>query len=356
MRFFLVLLFSSTIFAHNINNNPYLFNKVFSRIEMADQTGLVLGEKKVAIRNVNYPYNASILEYKEGYLLAFRYDVPCRPKGKGIDLPYTSHIGIAELDGNFEQTDNEYVPIDVGNDFVEDPRIFYLDGELYVIYNAGIPDFPPRKNRTMFLAKINQDDFSVEHVTCFDLHIKPIEKNWAPFVDDSGDVEKLKLSYTILPHRIYSVEDPSLSNMSIVPFPEPVKKGSSKIWRWGDVRGGTPAKKMGDHYLGFFHSYFVGRETNVRHWYVMGAYTFSAAEPHDVISISNVPILYSTLYSTKPSGPTVDASKRVAYPNGFVEGKYEGKEVFFVSIGENDCTVKIIIIDQEKLYESLKML
>jgi hypothetical protein len=44
-------------------------------------------------------------------------------------------------------------------------------------------------------------------------------------------------------------------------------------WKWGEMRGGTPALLVGDKYLSFFHS--SGRLWH-RHviTYVMGAYLF----------------------------------------------------------------------------------
>ncbi len=351
-----VLIFCSSF----VNSVPqqlssvYFLKRAFPKIEFAEKTGLVLGEKRVHIRNVKYPYNASILEYNDGYLLAFRFDVPI-PQEKRFhpDFKFTTKIGIVELDKNFEQTKNEFYPIDTGSDYSEDPRLFFLNDELYLFYNDVINPSSPGKDRIMYLAKLNTD-FSVSYATCFDQFIKPIEKNWVPIVHSSpSGVERLLFGYSINPHKILGVIHPRSSELLHHVYPNTKRKYLLNHWVWGDPRGGTPAKNMGDHYLSFFHSFFTTQDKEIKYWYVMGAYTFEAEEPFNLISISRNPFIFSTLYSSKLDGSTADYCKRVAYPSGFVEGIYKDKEAFFVSIGENDCATKIIIVDKAKLYESL---
>ena len=44
-------------------------------IPFGEETGVVLDVKNIEIRNVVAPYNATIVEHNDGYLLFFRYDM-----------------------------------------------------------------------------------------------------------------------------------------------------------------------------------------------------------------------------------------------------------------------------------------
>ena len=120
---------------------------------------------------------------------------------------------------------------------------------------------------------------------------------------------------------------------------------------WGGLRGGTPAQKVGDEYLAFFHSSF--RDRNGIIWYCMGAYTFEDQPPFRITKISNYPILFEGIYGTPPMN-TADPMKRVIFPSGFVVEERNGKEVIHLSCGENDASVKIITLDKNTLLRGMK--
>jgi hypothetical protein len=123
---------------------------------------------------------------------------------------------------------------------------------------------------------------------------------------------------------------------------------------WGGPKGGTPARRVGDQYLAFFHSNF--NDLNDINWYVMGAYTFEAKPPFRLTGISYYPILFEGMFD---SPPMVKANPRLRalYPSGFVVEKLEdGRELIHVSCGENDSTLQIVTIDKDALFKTLKRL
>ena len=332
---------------------PFLGNLAIpyplQNLPYGEETGVVLDVKQIDIRNVVAPYNATIVEHKDQYLLFFRYDV-MQSKRPGN---YHTHIGCAFLDQNFKQTEEEFRNIDTGSYFSEDPRAFTVGDSLYLVFN----DIHPGNHncRTMRIGKLNLAESKLDYVTDLDLQIKPVEKNWVPFEYVENGIPRVYLGYSLNPHKVLKVEDPRTSVLTHLMFPN-FSTYNKLFWPslWGDyVKGGTPAKKVGHDYLSFFHTFFL--DENKIAWYNMGAYTFEDTPPFRINAISNYPILYKGIYNTPPSN-TSDPTKHVVFPGGFVEGKKDGKDVFYLVCGENDCAIKVITVDKEILLKGLKKL
>lgn len=315
---------------------------VLKTCPLAESQGIVLGTKQVEIRGLEFFYNASLVESEDTYRLFFRVDTPHRP-------PFVSHIGCVELDSSFNQTDKEYFFLDTKTDSSEDPRSLWVGDQLWVIYN----DIASRASavRSMHAAILNNKTFEVQKIIEMDLGLSRVEKNWAPFEGNFSSNEKPQLffEYFIAPHILLHLTD-SLENE--IKFYQGFSTDEYNLmWpkAWGQMRGGTPAKKISeDEYLAFFHSCFLGRE-GIR-WYVMGAYTFSAVAPYEIKKISPCPIIYEGIYDT----PTYRDDLRVCFPAGFVTKIKDDREVIYLSCAENDMGVKIITIDKEALLKSLK--
>ena len=116
-------------------------------------------------------------------------------------------------------------------------------------------------------------------------------------------------------------------------------------------RSGTVVQKIGDEYLGFFHSAF--EDSNNFVWYVVGAYTFEAKPPFRITSISNYPIFFDGIYNSTPVH-TANPLVRCLFPCSFVIENSSGRELIQLSCGENDSHVKIVTIDKKALLKSLK--
>ncbi|HRW58230.1 MAG TPA: hypothetical protein P5048_01270 [Chlamydiales bacterium] len=289
----------------------------------------VVQVKDLHIKGVKEPFNCSLVEDVKGdYLLAFRF-----MEGK------KNRLGIAELDKNFEEK-CPYHLVDTWSDETEDARIIYDGDDYYLVYNDQLP-CEKHFCRGMYLSKLNRDDFTIEYKTSFDLHLRPVEKNWVPFVAKNERSEKeIQLAYSLVPHKILSVTDPKSSDLTQLFF----KNNPSYrrfFWDWGVVRGGTPAIMVDGEYLSFFHSSF-GKK---RRWYVMGAYTFEAKPPYRVTRVSKHPIFYKEI-----------KNQRIVFPSGFVQDRIDGEEVFHISYGEMDCRSKLVTIKKKDIFDAMKSL
>ena len=127
----------------------------------------------------------------------------------------------------------------------------------------------------------------------------------------------------------------------------------SHIWRWGELRGGTPAILVDPlFYLSFFHSSNIpSRKSNWLQTYVFGAYTFCPVHPYKILKISSSPIVHPSMYE----GPWVDDPIAASYidyvvfPMAFVLS--DG--YIYLSYGAQDSDGWIAKLDYKALLDSL---
>lgn len=332
----------------------------------ADDKGIIRSVRTIDVQGVYAPLNASLLEDGEGFLLFFRYDIKEKLRVLGVETPfrqkiaspskkmsYRTKIGAIRLDKNFQQI-GEIKQIETYSEFSEDPRAIRAHGKIYVVYN-DLQDNPiySRSMHMVCLDPQTLDTLFVQDLDQLIHHVDQkyhVEKNWTPFVRQEEGEEKIFLEYGINPHKIMRMKSPSSSEMDHLVFPHHVAL-QSLPWgeKWGALRGGTPAILVKGHYLAFFHSLFYD---SGRPWYVMGAYTFEAQPPYRVTALSSYPILFRGSYASMPCN-TASSKKRILYPAGIVLGEQEGKEVVYVSVGENDSSIKILTFSLEELLSSL---
>jgi len=331
---------------------PQLLGKVpipteLSGVPFGEETKIVLAVKEVNIRKITAPYNPSLIESGSGYDLFFRYDV-INP-----NLAYarfSSRIGVVPLNHRFEQEDQEFKRIDLQTEYADDPRVLMIGNQLYLFCNRLLESYP--KCRSMCAANIDQNTYAVNYSTTLDINLHWVEKNWSPFEYIGEDQKpRIFLEYRINPRKLLELPNPQVNELKNVLVPaEAAYLSIPWAEKWGEISGGTPAKKIGDEYLGFFHSWFTDENRSV--WYVMGAYTFNATPPFNLTGISKYPILFKGIYET-PYSNTASVGKRVIFPSGFVLENQNGREVIHLACGENDCGVKIVTMDKEKLLKSI---
>lgn len=190
----------------------------------------------------------------------------------------------------------------------EDPRIIttgpHGKQQLWVVfckrYHRGRPELQ------MSYGEVVHRDGALVMDTCIDINFnneRPREdqKNWSPF--EVPLTNKLLFVSSIDPHRVVDIQTTDTATKVFgktldltIPFPDE----PSKIWKWGDLRGGTPALLIDSHrYLAFFHSSNLPPESgeDVLKTYAMGAYTFCAKAPHKILSISSKPFIHESFYS-----------------------------------------------------------
>lgn len=143
----------------------------------------------------------------------------------------------------------------------------------------------------------------------FNEFAKSDQKNWCPF-DYNG---RMLFVSQVQPHRIIgltsdpldaiSKEESSLtltaSILSTEAFTISLTNISNIMWKYGDMRGGTPPVYIGDNrYLSFFHSSTdiipggAGVQT-----YNFGAYVFDSQPPFAIRAMSRHPIVHQSMYS-----------------------------------------------------------
>ncbi|MEN9343371.1 MAG: beta,4-mannooligosaccharide phosphorylase [Chlamydiota bacterium] len=318
-----------------------LFSKVasvfpvdFHGVPFADEQGIILSIKNVSIDSIDNPYNAALIQEKNGeYLLVFRYD-----KKEGGALKH-NYMACVELDKQLKQK-GSIKKLDTLSDFSNDPRVFRVGSQLFVVYN-DIPN-ANAEGRIMKMAELHPSNFQLKGMTSLDRKIKKTEKNWVPFTYQQGGKEEVYFLYTINPYNVLKWDkQQGLQEVSwdlpCIDFP----------WVWGEPRGGTPAELVDGEYLTFFHSSFVDR--NRKRWYVMGAFMFESKPPFRVTAVSPYPFLFKGIYSS-PHAAGSSSRLRCIFPSGLV---LEGKDKILVSCGENDAAVKIITFDKRALLNSL---
>jgi len=303
-----------------------------------------------------YPnaHNPSLIDTPEGVLLTFRW-IP--------DLllnPNVSHIGVVLLNELLEPISKpQLLNTRVGNKSIpsqsEDARVFSCQGSLYVIYNDNDSLTNPTvlQRRDMFIARlsyVNNRFVLSEPVKLY--HQEKYftvkwQKNWIPFEWHDA----LLIGYSIIPHEVLYADLISGECISFVitPFAHPTWQ-----WKWGLLRGGTPAMLVDGEYLAFFHSTIVtssdaSNGVPMFHYY-MGAYTFSNDPPFEVTHLTPFPIIAKGFYTeltTSSASPW--EPKKVIFPGGYV---VRDKHLY-LAYGKDDQEMWIATIDREKLKKAL---
>ena len=256
----------------------------------------IVEDRRIILSEYPGAFNPSIVRWNGNILLSFRISNPAN------DME--SFVGLCWLDEHFKQqkdTKPQFLKTELFTKAVlssaQDARLLTVDDKLFLVYNdASITGaLLPRR---MYVAELNETDGQFEIVDADILHsydgatTARWEKNWVPF-DFEGN---LLLSYSIVPHKVlYPVL--GTSTCETIAF-----SMSNNLWKFGELRGGTPALVCDDEYLAFFHSYDAAGSRR----YLMGGYTFSLDPPFELLSMSEKPI------------PT---ENRVSFPGGFLLSK-----------------------------------
>jgi predicted GH43/DUF377 family glycosyl hydrolase len=299
------------------------YPKILREVKKADKIGIIKEVKEIKVQNIPNPINACIENYKDNnFVLSFR-----------INDKSSTYIGLTFLDQNLNEI-TPYKKINAETSSAEDARVFKFNNDFFLLYNDKLPI--EHLCRAMCLAKLKDQTFEIEYKTILDQHIRTIEKNWTPFVFQN----KLFLAYSLIPHKIMELKDPSKNILKHWLFPNNPCY-TRFFWKWGEPRGGSYAKLVDGEYLAFFHSSFG--KNKKKKFYVMGAYTFQDHPPYKITKISKFPLIFGE-----------NKKARIYFPTGFVLKKENGKDYIYLSYGENDSISKIAIIDKEKLFENMK--
>lgn len=305
----------------------------------------VLETKQIVIPGFPEAFNPSIVSWQGRFLMSFRtYD----PLTRSSDAIY-----LVWLDGNFKPVSEPTLLKREGEvcclpSKAQDPRLIVVHGDIYIVYSNQYPE--PNPVSRMVVGLVEEDYNKGFKVTfpCPLIHFYGQisgrkEKNWVPFAYENS----IYLAYSLQPHRIFM---PILELNSCKPLVSTI--GTIK-WDWGNLAGGTPALKIGDVYLAFFHSNkalaTVQSEGKVMNHYFMGAYTFEADFPFAITGVSAHPIVARTFYEGEMYENNTWKPLRVVFPGGFV---FDDNFIWVV-YGRQDHEAWVVKLDKAKLLDSL---
>lgn len=227
----------------------------------------------------------------------------------------------------------------------EDPRAMIgNDGQTYVSFATWIhyKNWPGRQS----LTRLNREWRK------FDVVLEPMyggnaprpekatgwEKNWVWFEHEN----KWHAVYTINPHVTIPID---YQGNAGTPY---TNKHLDLPWPHGDPRGGTMPVRIGDEYLCFFHSSATWKKPKRR--YFMGAYTFSAHPPFELLRMTPEPLLVGSDQDFRALGGPL-----VIFPNGALLEHGHWLVVFGVN-DENCGWIKIphAELDEKLIYAGRK--
>jgi len=304
----------------------------------------VLETKRIKLPEFPDAFNPSIVRWQGNLLMSFRtYD----PETHSTDL-----IGFVWLDDNFNPISTPTLLVREDELTAEiseakDPRLLVVGHDLLMIYSNLYPFDTPISRMMVGKVEILDDgSFKISSPSSLIQYDGEIpqrkEKNWVPFAYHN----MLVLAYSIQPHRLLIPLPGSDRCISLASSIGTIK------WEWGNLMGGTPAIRVDDFYLSFFHTNkamaSVQSHGQVMNHYFMGAYTFEGQYPFAVTGISHHPIVAKTFYE----GPMYTTWKplRVIFPSGLI---VEGNDIW-VSYGRQDHEMWVVKFDKAKLLASLK--
>lgn len=326
-------------------------------VPIHEQKKYILEVKKIYIKECPEAYNASLIKDNNGkYQLFYRYDVIEEYPPKNPLIPFSTFIGKAELDKDFNQISPNKCLTDKFSKTSEDPRAFLYCNDIYVTFNDLLPNRV--YSRGIKLAKFDEKSKKLEQPMHLKFQLGPIEKNWVPFIHSNAKNElEINFIYRINSQVILSTNEKAnylKINNEVGEKADQNLEMVQLFWpkKYGEPRGGTPAIKINnEEFLTFFHSSFKDEITQSI-WYVMGAYTFKKDPPYQVTSYTKDPILFKGIYDT-PIKHTACGLKKVIFPAGLILDKKGGREILHVSCGENDCGIKIVTMDKKLFLNSL---
>ena len=287
-------------------------------------------EERKIICIPNYPaaFNPSLASQDNGFLLSFRINYNLNRLFNLFLKQPTSFVGILRCDENFQpQSAPQILPLP-GNP--QDARLIRYQERLFLFYND---------EGRMYLAELvdihNHFHISSCKPLTYSEATQQVEKNWSPFVFQ----DTLYAIYQPSPHTILQVDVESGLCHCVS------SSDARPLWRFGAMRGGTPALLLDAEYITFFHSHVPAKTywPKKRRIYLMAAYTFASTPPFQMRKISKLPIAAESDYDA--INP-----KKILFPTGFlIQNK-----TLYLSYGLNDNKICVAKINADTLLDSME--
>lgn len=280
---------------------------------------------------------------KETYICFIKLNKDFKPVGK---LSAVKHTSLLDSDG-----------YNLG----EDPRLIVFQDKIYVFYN----DLQYGNTKDQFVKRMHMAEvvdrrgkFSLKNITLLNFVdaeeyyrrnrsqdkeqgvVRQFEKNWGPFIYQN----ELYLVYLLEPHVILK---PNLETGECRLLYE---NEEIDICPRGMARGGTPAIRIGNEYIAFYHTLLRARHrfpslhktphprSNA---YCFSAYSFDAKPPFSVKRKLSGYIGGKGLYNER---------RKMVFPSGSI---VEGDNIYLFS-GINDQKMTVSRISKQKLLKALE--
>jgi hypothetical protein len=319
------------------------------------------------VNSIKYPFNPGLVALADGYLLAFRFDCTERTK-KAFGTDIQSYTLLAELDSHLQPRGPlQYLhrPTVVANPTgeshnAEDMRLFTWQGKIYGLVNDNLNGLDTKwttRHQFLYLLEKDKEVWKITHT--WELkhpryHRFEPEKNWTPLVGNPHD-HSLVFNHSLWGSPTYVTSAEFGTQAVHLEMNLSYRCGTHTPWdgdSYGKLRGGTPALWLADQhkYFAFFHSV---SEHNGKQ-YAIGAYEISP-ENNCIIDISPAPISYPGMFD-EPKGFWVKlagAESNAIFPMGLVDGHFQGASVFLLSVGVQDSTLKIFVLDRAATLASM---
>lgn len=292
-------------------------------------------------------FNGSIVEYNHHYLMAYRSDqepfcthprihiveltnrmIPLPDTNKTIEVKSTKQCWRVDYAGRCHKAYQHRA---------EDPRLCVVGDTLYLIwgdgfkiyYSALVCSFTEVDGMQRLASVVLMAQHIPKPPYVEELHNDPRydgrEKNWIPF------------RYNGKLHVIYSYEPFVTMRLDGRNCYDVVKHEKPLNWKWGFIKGGTPAIPYNDDsYVTFFHSTV---SLNYNYYYV-GALVFSKEDLRP-LSISRYPII-----APYPE----NEGNQIIFPAGVID---KGDH-YLISYGYNDECNKILAYPKDQLVYNMR--
>lgn len=320
----------STYIEPRIRHNADLTQALISRLKVTARFPRVTDQVPVVPietgKLVKYGYNASILEHDNCLLMAYRYH-------DGDTL--ATKLALSQVSFEGEVISNRTLEMGNGNISVEDPKLFLMDGDIWICWiQSTWPNVPVAS--VVKYGRLDGNKVVQVHQPT-PPSPKTIEKNWCPIVTGDGT---LYFIYESEPKQIvFKIDGDNITETLTGPTPG---------WCYGVIRGGTPPIPYKGKLLRFFHSGLDNEFDAWRRRYFVGACLMDSEPPFAVVSVSSRPILFGSevdMLLREDRSKCPQYKTRVVFPGGAVERHGE----FLLSIGVNDSACAIVKISPDRL-------
>jgi len=178
------------------------------------------------------------------------------------------------------------------------------------------------------------------------------EKNWTPF-NFNGTTHYV---YSISPEHVVLAADQLIAqNVQRVKiaYTSPHPSSSLKNWKWGEMRGGSPAVLIdsphGPRLLTLFHSQARIHLKTVK-TYFFGAYLFLPHPPFNITHITPEPLVpKGDFYNSSAAGWAYGNLDHVVFPMGLVALK-ASQDAVVASVGLNDARCYLLELRLSALF------